>query len=274
MRKKITNKTRIILLSSALLCVAAASFSIAVYKYLAPDIDAPCQKTIERLQRLEAEDISITEKRLQVLQKNAVSSTDNKVLGNQADVQSSIENGNILDNVSIRQKFQNTVIIGDSITESISGYGYLDTDVVVAQLGLSIKAADDHIATAISLAPSTIFMSFGANDLEIYVGDVESFIAAYKTQIEKIKSALPDTTIYINSILPILPSAIEQIPALGYYLDFNKGLESLCTETGCTYLDASFLLENHEEMYEPDGEHVVMSFYPSWLTYMAEMAGL
>ena len=43
---------------------------------------------------------------------------------------------------------------------------------------------------------------------------------------------------------------------------------------GCTYIDNSFIVDGNENMYEPDGEHVIRDFYPKWLTYMAEMAGL
>lgn len=43
---------------------------------------------------------------------------------------------------------------------------------------------------------------------------------------------------------------------------------------GLTFIDNSFILESGENMYEPDGEHVVMAYYPKWLTNMAETAGL
>lgn len=168
--------------------------------------------------------------------------------------------------------FQGTVIVGDSITESIAEYGFLDTSIVVAKLGLRIDAADEQISTAISLNPSVFFLSFGANDLEIYNGDSSAFIAAYKEKIDQIKAALPETPIYINSILPIQQSAIDQNPALAYYDSFNQALASFCEESGCTFIDDSFLVD--ENMYEPDGEHMVYSYYPKWLTYMAERAGL
>jgi len=41
---------------------------------------------------------------------------------------------------------------------------------------------------------------------------------------------------------------------------------------GCTFIDDTFLVD--ESMYEPDGEHMVYNYYPKWLTYMAERAGL
>ena len=130
----------------------------------------------------------------------------------------------------------------------------------------------DQINTAISLNPSVFFLSFGANDLEIYNGDSSAFIDAYRVKVKQIQNALPDTAIYINSILPIQQSAIDQSPALAYYDSFNQALRDFCDEMGCTFIDDTFLVD--ESMYEPDGEHMVYNYYPKWLTYMAERAGL
>mgnify|MGYP002230555209 CR=1 FL=1 len=113
-----------------------------------------------------------------------------------------------------------------------------------------------------------IFLSFGANDLEIYNGDSSAFIDAYRVKVKQIQNALPDTAIYINSILPIQQSAIDQSPALAYYDSFNQALRDFCDEMGCTFIDDTFLVD--ESMYEPDGEHMVYNYYPKWLTYMAE----
>ena len=186
--------------------------------------------------------------------------------------QETVERLQKLEDVQIKQAFQGTVIVGDSITESIAEYGFLDTSIVVAKLGLRIDDADDQINTAISLNPSVFFLSFGANDLEIYNGDSSAFIDAYRVKVKQIQNALPDTAIYINSILPIQQSAIDQSPALAYYDSFNQALRDFCDEMGCTFIDDTFLVD--ESMYEPDGEHMVYNYYPKWLTYMAERAGL
>ena len=232
-----------------------------------PSEDPVCADTVARLQQLEAADISQTEEQLKALrQANIAVSSDAESWDGQEST--------ILSDVEIRQVFQGSVILGDSITNSITEYGYLDTDVVVAQLGLCLAAADSHIETAIALQPSHIFMAFGSNDLEIYISDASAFIDAYKVQLKKLQDALPGVPIYINGILPILPSTIESNPPLGYYEDYNTALKAMCEETGCVYIDNSFIVENNESMYEPDGEHVVMSYYPKWLTNMAKIAGL
>ena len=260
MKNTKNNKIILAVIPATILLAAGVSFFCS----RSSNSDKLCQEAVTRLEQLEAADISDTESQLRLLAEKdrpASSSTSEEgVLGD------------ILTDVQIKQVFQGTVIVGDSITESIAEYGFLDTSIVVAKLGLRIDAADEQISTAISLNPSVFFLSFGANDLEIYNGDSSEFIAAYKEKIDQIKAALPETPIYINSILPIQQSAIDQNPALAYYDSFNQALASFCEESGCTFIDDSFLVD--ENMYEPDGEHMVYSYYPKWLTYMAERAGL
>ena len=61
----------------------------------------------------------------------------------------------------------------------------------------------------------------------------------------------------------------------GYYPDYNEGLIKLCQETGCTFIDNSTIVtDSSENLYEPDGEHVIQDYYPKWLTNMAQIAGL
>lgn len=254
-----------ILIPAALLLTAGIIF---VSVRLSLPKDDACAENVVRLQTMEDSDISQTEKELQALKNSDKEEALSKM---QEEITSE---GTILDDVQIRQAFQGCVILGDSITESIVEYGFLDTDVVVSKRGLSIAHADEQIETAVALHPSVIFMAFGSNDLEEYAEDSASFIDAYRQQIQKLQKALPDSPIYINGILPILQSAIDEIPALGNYPQYNEGLQALCEEMGCTFIDNSFIIENNESMYEPDGEHVVLDFYPKWLTYMAETAGL
>ena len=124
--------------------------------------DKQCQETVERLQKLETADISSIEDAIRALsekEKPTGSDSEEGVLGD------------ILTDVQIKQAFQGTVIVGDSITESIAEYGFLDTSIVVAKLGLRIDDADDQINTAISLNPSVFFLSFGAvsyTHLDVY----------------------------------------------------------------------------------------------------------
>ena len=246
--KNIKNNKTILAVIPAVVVLAAG---VAFFCSRSGNTDKQCQETVERLQKLETADISSIEDAIRALsekEKPTGSDSEEGVLGD------------ILTDVQIKQAFQGTVIVGDSITESIAEYGFLDTSIVVAKLGLRIDDADDQINTAISLNPSVFFLSFGANDLEIYNGDSSAFIDAYRVKVKQIQNALPDTAIYINSILPIQQSAIDQSPALAYYDSFNQALRDFCDEMGCTFIDDTFLVD--ESMYEPDGEHMGLQLLP------------
>ena len=160
--------------------------------------DTDCQNTVATLQTLENSDISETEQKLQDLKAQ--------------ETQDATEVTTLLTDVQLRQVFAGSVILGDSITNSIVEYGYLDTDVVVAKLGLSVAGADEQIDTAIGLKPTHVFMAFGSNDLETYGSNSSEFIAAYKTQIQKIQAALPTSTVSCRSrMMPSQPPLIWHI---------------------------------------------------------------
>ena len=226
------------------------------------------EEGLSRLQALENSDISQIEKQLRELEQGSKALQD-------SDIQETIAKDNMtLSNIELKQAFQGSVIIGDSITESIVEYGFLDTDVVISKRGLSVADASEQIETAIGLHPRNIFMAFGSNDLELYGSDSQAFIDSYRTQLKKLQEALPDSPIYINGILPIQQATIDAVPALGFYPEYNEGLKKLCQEMNCTYIDNAFIVQDNDNMYEPDGEHVVSDYYPKWLTYMAKTAGL
>lgn len=177
-------------------------------------------------------------------------------------------------NAELAQHYEGCVILGDSITDAIAGYELLGRDIVVSKIGLSVAKADEQIATAIGLSPSTIIMCFGANDLETYQKDSSRFVEEYEKQIKKIQKALPDTRIVVNSIFPMADSTIQEHPNLGYYSEYNAKLKEMCSRLNCTYIDSTSLVKENPNYFEPDGEHLIFKFYPKWLTYMAIKAGL
>lgn len=50
---------------------------------------------------------------------------------------------------------------------------------------------------------------------------------------------------------------------------FNEALQAMCEEDGYTFVDCTFLIEGKDGIYEPDGIHVIKSYYPG----MAVLSG-
>ena len=258
--------------------IALILITVAVQSYgSSGSTDPEIEETVARLEEMEARDTAEIED--SIPEETEESAAEEEGQEEQelsaSDIEAGILDGSgVYDKITLQQKFAGTAIIGDSITEAIWEYGFLDQDVVISQRGLSIGNANDQIADAISMNPDHVFMAFGANDQEYYGSNIQSFIDAYKSQIQKLNAALPGVPVYINCVLPATEEAEESIPELQYWSQYNDALRAMCDELGLVFIDNSFILKNDSSLYEPDGQHPVVSFYPEWLSYMADIARL
>ena len=109
----------------------------------------------------------------------------------------------IKSNLPMSSRFKNTVILGDSLSEAFLDYRLLPQNIVLASRGKRTDNCDTEIQSAISLSPDKVFLSFGMNDLLYCRGNAQRFINQYKKLVTTIQKQLPDTKIYINSIIPM-----------------------------------------------------------------------
>lgn len=175
--------------------------------------------------------------------------------------------------------FKNAALIGDSISEAVSGYEWLDDSRVFAKIGISVSTSEEQVQAAIAAKPSVIFMAFGLNDLEGYGSNVSAFTDAYTIKIDEIRQALPNTMIYINGVFPVASNASTASLFASYRDTYNAALDDLCkgyqSQGDCVFfIDSSFVLQQMPELYDKDGIHPKSKFYPMWLTYLADIAGL
>ena len=181
------------------------------------------------------------------------------------------------ENRTPNEKFSNSVVMGDSITQGLYEYGILDESHVIADRGteiskISTSKIDEHISMVINLYPQTIFLAYGLNDLTVLNGNCDFFKQQYQIIIQQIKESLPDTKIYINSILPVEQFVIDSNNDFQYIPQFNEKLKELCIEENIIYIDNTSLI--HPEYYANDGIHLSPSYYPEWVNHMAEVAEL
>ncbi|SCK01124.1 GDSL-like Lipase/Acylhydrolase [uncultured Eubacterium sp.] len=173
-----------------------------------------------------------------------------------------------------RRIFSTSAILGDSITEGLVDYGYLGSDQVFCKIGASIISGDDLFSSAANTYPKFAFMSFGMNDMGNYSGNADSFIEKYSKLIKEFKKVSPDTRILINGITPPSKEAIAKNSILSNYKKFNNELKKMCKDLKLTYIDNSYIIEDHPNYYAGDGIHVVSEFYPLWMNNMILKAGL
>ena len=172
-------------------------------------------------------------------------------------------------NIPYRQRFQDSIVIGDSIAEGLLSYNILSQENIIAKKGLVASKANELVEKAIEKNPENIFMLIGMNDLQYYKGDCEKFINNYSNLVDKIKTKNPNINVYINSILPVNIKAIEKNPYLNMLSEFNESLKIMCQQKEIIYIDNNSIINSNDDIYQNDGIHLKYSFYPLWAENMA-----
>ncbi len=178
-------------------------------------------------------------------------------------MKTSMENGDL----DVWQMLSDTVIFGDSRAEAFSEYEVMDSRHVVTTIGHSVKwfleDLDTYKSALTSADPSSLVLVFGLNDVDKGM-DVEEYIDEVIDVITQFQELLPDTTIYLNSIIPCNQHAIDKQP---YYADipaWNETVKAYCEEHDIPYIDITDTVEEHPDLYENDGIHMQKDFLDYW----------
>lgn len=214
------------------------------------------------------------EKRLKELAKANVQEVDAKIQKLEKEERQASEEWQ---NRSYNEKFTNCLILGDSISQGLYAYEHLDPALVNAQKGVGVMFPDDTGFGAvedqvIAASPQKLFIALGMNDTISADADADVFAEAYQVMLDKFKKGLPDTQIYVNSILPVAQAAIQNDARFGCVPDFNAKLKELCEREEIEFIDNTELVK--DEYYEADGIHMSSAYYPEWLDHMAEVGDL
>ena len=173
-----------------------------------------------------------------------------------------------------RKMFQTSAILGDSLTEGLTVYGWLPTSVVFSKVGGSIVYGDDVFDKAAKTKPQYAFFAYGMNDMGNYAGNADNFIEKYSSLLKKFKKTSPKTTIVVNSITTPTKAARAGNKSIRAYKKFNKAIKKMCHDEHYTFLDISDILPNNPDLYAGDGIHAAPDYYPLWMDRMIGAVGL
>ncbi len=171
--------------------------------------------------------------------------------------------------VNVWGLFRDYAILGDSRAVGFFYYDFLSEDRVLADGGLTIRDIEEYMDRLITLNPSQVFLCFGLNDVSIGNWDTpEAYAEEYLEILNDMQERLPDTVIYVSSILPAQDQAFEKSSAWRNIPEYSAAVESMCAENGYSFINNDEIAAAHADMWDSDGIHLHPEFYPLWATNM------
>lgn len=172
--------------------------------------------------------------------------------------------------VAVRTLFANTIFFGDSMTQAIGEYGFLDMTNIVYQRSATIDVLITKIPEVAATLPKQVVIFTGLNDCNHYT-DIADYRRDYVTMLQQLKASVPGVNIIVSSLLS--PSdALGQVRAdLVRAPQFDQELRSICQENDVTYVDSTWIVR--QKNYLDDGIHMNRTFYRVWFRYLKALLG-
>lgn len=192
-------------------------------------------------------------------------------------------------NVSVDDSyFDDVVFIGDSLTNGLQLYKSVKNAVIISETGLNIESVihkplmfnnqSISVTEAIKQANrKKIYTMIGSNGIGWL--DNDYMIKLYSEWLNNIKSELPDSIIYVQSVLPITQklSDANQNKSNALTNDkieiYNQALHEMCNKNKFNFLNVAEIFKNEnnalpDEASPVDGLHLTSKYYNNWLNYI------
>lgn len=175
------------------------------------------------------------------------------------------------------EKFENTLILGDFTAQGVYEQEVLGESFVLAKESSCVHDLEgtgvtENLEEAAAKNPEVLFLLLGVNDAALENGSADIFEEDYAAFLEQVKEKLPDTRIYVNSILPVQQKAVNEAEGLADIPEYNKRLQDVCKMAGVVFVDNSDLVK--EDCYKDDGKRMRQRYYTAWIKRAVEVAEL
>lgn len=164
--------------------------------------------------------------------------------------------------------FKNDLFIGDSITEELKYYKFLYDNNVFSKIGLNTDTLRKLLPNEkFGIEPKNIYLMMGLND-SVFVKSEEKFKERYVAMLDALQAKFPNAKIYLQAIFPVSKNLDEKEDARVNNTkinSFNSVIKSIASERGLDFLDFSYLLNENQDYFEPDGMHLKSKFHKVWL---------
>lgn len=158
------------------------------------------------------------------------------------------------------------VFLGDSITDG-ARWEELFPGLPVKNRGINANLTTnvlERMDNVVSGHPKAVFLLIGTNDLPWYERRRdEQILETYEAILRRIKEETPETSVFVQSILPREKSKADRIRKL------NGDLKQLATRYGYVYIDLFSHFATPEGMLRPeltnDSLHLLSVGYAVWV---------
>lgn len=161
------------------------------------------------------------------------------------------------------------LFLGDSLTDMCEWSEILNNPDIVNRgiSGDTTYGSLNRLSEVLRLKPRKIFIMLGINDIGKGRATV-NIINDYKKILDNIKKDLPDTRIYVQSVLPINKDLFKTNTKVEEIINLNTALEKLCINTGVHYINLYPLFTTEKDKLNPDyttgGLHLNGKGYLVW----------
>lgn len=174
----------------------------------------------------------------------------------------------------VAAKFQNSVFIGDSITEGFVVNEILPKERVIAGAGATAGLTYDDLGALAAGKPDKVFIMLGSDDMLIPSKITDNPQGLFENDltklVNKIKEELPGSKIYLQSITPVTQEALKQEPRYQKIEEYNELLQDLAGKLAVNYVDIGVLAKENPALFAEDGVHFKKEFYRLWLEKLSE----
>ena len=187
--------------------------------------------------------------------------------------------------------FADAAFLGDSLTAGfcvneynidvggalVCGYEGISPNTIVNRTTVSSPDRGEEVPLDVLTAaqPAKLYILIGTNAL-VQPGNDDSFLAYYGKMLDELRTALPNTVFYVQSVLSATQEKIgDTLPGLApdRLAVINAAIQQLCAERGCYYLDLNAEFADAAgclmtDFAQPDGVHLTVSGYSRWVSYL------
>ncbi|MBR5658271.1 MAG: hypothetical protein IKX10_02600 [Lachnospiraceae bacterium] len=170
----------------------------------------------------------------------------------------------------IHAMFMNTIFFGDSMTQAIGDYGFIDMSQVIYKRSASVDALIEKIPEVAAVYPERVVIFVGLNNCNYYKTP-EDFVTAFTALVQKLREQIPGVTLYVSSLLPpsdVLGSTRADLVRAPMY---DALLNHTANMLGVNYIDSKWIVR--QQNYLKDGIHMNRTFYRVWFRYLQLLMG-